>query len=56
MVTADPTLVREAHAGGRQIIVWSVEAASSVRPLLDARVDGIITSRPDVVRAMLEGR
>ena len=25
-------------------------------PLLDARVDGIITSRPDVVRAMLEGR
>ena len=23
---------------------------------LDARVDGIITSRPDVVRAMLEGR
>jgi len=56
MVTGDPTLVRDAHASGRQVVVWSVEGTSAVRPLLDARVDGIITSRPDVVRAMLEGR
>jgi glycerophosphoryl diester phosphodiesterase len=54
-VTADPSLVRNAHASGRQVVVWSVEGASAVRPLLDARVDGIITSRPDVVRAMLDG-
>jgi glycerophosphoryl diester phosphodiesterase len=56
LVTADPTLVRDAHANGRQVVVWSVEGASAVRPLLEARVDGIITSRPDVVRALLEGR
>lgn len=56
LVAADPTLVRDAHASGRQVVVWSVEGAAAVRPLLDARVDGIITSRPDVVRAMLEGR
>ena len=54
MVSSDPTLVRDAHASGRQVVVWSVEGPSAVRPLLDARVDGIITSRPDVVRAMLE--
>jgi glycerophosphoryl diester phosphodiesterase len=53
-VTADPSLVRDAHASGRQVVVWSVEGAAAVRPLLDARVDGIITSRPDVVRAMLD--
>ena len=56
LVTIDPSVVRDAHASGRQVVVWSVEGAAAVRPLLDARVDGIITSRPDVVRALLEGR
>jgi glycerophosphoryl diester phosphodiesterase len=56
MVASDPTLVRDAHASGRQVVVWSVDSQSPVRSLLEARVDGIITSRPDVVRAMLEGR
>ena len=55
LVTLDPSLVRDAHASGRQVVVWSVEGRAAVRPLLDARVDGIITRRPDVVRAMLEG-
>lgn len=56
LVNLDPSIVRDAHASGRQVVVWSVEGAAAVRPLLEARVDGIITSRPDVVRAMLEGR
>ena len=55
LVTADPTIVRDAHANGREVVVWSVDTAATVRPLLDARVDGIITSRPDIVRALLEG-
>ena len=55
LVTIDPSVVRDAHASGRQVVVWSVEGAAAVRPLLDARVDGIITSRPDVVRALLDG-
>jgi glycerophosphoryl diester phosphodiesterase len=56
MVDSDPTLVRDAHAQGRQVVVWSVDTPSPIRELLDARVDGIITSRPDVVRAILDGR
>ncbi len=56
MVTADPAIVRDAHANGRQVVVWSVDTAATVRPLMNARVDGIITSRPDIVRALLEGR
>jgi glycerophosphoryl diester phosphodiesterase len=54
MVATDPSIVRDAHANGRQVVVWSVDSVADVRPLLDARVDGIITSRPDIVRALLE--
>lgn len=56
MVSADPAIVRDAHANGWQVVVWSVDSAAEIRPLLEARVDGIITSRPDIVRALLEGR
>lgn len=56
LVAGDPSLVREAHANGRQVVVWAIDGASAVRPMLEARVDGIITSRPDLVRAMLDGR
>ena len=55
-VAGDPFVVRDAHANGRQVVVWSVDGPSPVRMLLDARVDGIITSRPDMIRAILEGR
>jgi glycerophosphoryl diester phosphodiesterase len=56
LVGDDPNLVRDAHAQGRQVVVWSVDTPAPIRSLLDARVDGIITSRPDVVRAILDGR
>jgi glycerophosphoryl diester phosphodiesterase len=56
MVAADQSLVRDAHAAGRQIIVWTVDTPSSINQMLDDRVDGIITGRPDVARAILEGR
>jgi glycerophosphoryl diester phosphodiesterase len=56
MVAADRGLVRDAHAAGRQIVVWTVDGRSGIQQMLDARVDGIITGRPDVVRAMLDAR
>jgi glycerophosphoryl diester phosphodiesterase len=56
MVGSDPNLVRDAHAQSRLVVVWSVDTPAPIRSLLDARVDGIITSRPDVVRAILDGR
>ena len=49
----DPTLVRDAHASGHQVVVWSIDSAAAVPLLAAARVDGIITDRPDVVRAAL---
>jgi glycerophosphoryl diester phosphodiesterase len=56
LLSNEPNLVRDIHASGRQVVVWSVDTVSAVRPLVDARVDGIITSRPDMVRAALAAR
>ena len=56
LLANEPNLVRDIHASGRQVVVWSVDNASAVRPLVDAKVDGIITSRPDMVRAALVAR
>jgi glycerophosphoryl diester phosphodiesterase len=56
LLSNEPNLVRDIHAGGRQVVVWSVENAAAVRALAEAKVDGIITSRPDTVRAALAGQ
>jgi glycerophosphoryl diester phosphodiesterase len=52
---AERTLVRDAHAAGRQVVVWTLDTPGQVREAIAARVDGIITNRPDVVRALLDG-
>ena len=56
IVASERTLVRDAHAAGRQVVVWTVDTPGQVRQAIDARVDGIITNRPDVVRAILDER
>jgi glycerophosphoryl diester phosphodiesterase len=56
LVAADRSLVRDAHAAGRQVVVWTVDNRNGMRQMLDARVDGIITARPDVVRSLLEAQ
>ena len=56
IVASERTLVRDAHAAGRQVVVWTVDNPGQVRQAIDARVDGIITNRPDVVRAILDER
>lgn len=56
LVAGERDLVREAHLAGRQVVVWTVDTPESIRQMIDARVDGIITNRPDVVRHLLEER
>jgi len=48
--------VAAAHRSGRQVHVWTVDDPGQIGALLDAGVDGIITDRPDVLRAVLVGR
>lgn len=56
LIASDRELVREAHGAGRQVIAWSVDSPGAAKQMIEARVDGIITNRPDVIRELLEAR
>lgn len=51
-----PGLIRRAHSGGKQVHVWTIDDPDTMRRLLDAGVDGIITDRTDLLRDVLEER
>ena len=49
-------VIGRAHELGIRVVVWTVDDAATMRSLLDAGVDGIITDRPDVLREVLVSR
>ncbi|MFC9351889.1 glycerophosphodiester phosphodiesterase family protein [Arthrobacter sp. NPDC057013] len=53
-VTAD--MVNRAHAKGMQVIPWTVDDQPTMRALMDARVDGMITDYPDRLRDVMAER
>ncbi len=48
-----PALVAEAHEAGLRVLPYTVDAADSMRRLVEFGVDGMITNRPDVLRSVL---
>jgi glycerophosphoryl diester phosphodiesterase len=52
----DQAKVDEAHALGESVVVWTVNKPEDIEKMLGMKVDGIISDRPDLVRAVMERR
>jgi glycerophosphoryl diester phosphodiesterase len=52
----DAAKLKEAHDLGLRVVVWTVNAPADIARMLDLGVDGIISDRPDLVRAELARR
>lgn len=50
----DESKVREAHALGIQVVVWTVNEPAEMKRMVQMGVDGLITDRPDVFHAELK--
>ncbi len=48
-----PGLVRRAHRHGLQVHVWTINEPAEMNRLLDLGVDGIVTDRADLLKAVL---
>jgi glycerophosphoryl diester phosphodiesterase len=56
VTVVDTDVVRVAHAGGREVHVWTVDDPGAMAGLLDLGADGILTDRPDLLRDLLVAR
>jgi len=52
----DAAKVAEAHALGISVLAWTVNEPGLIARILDLGVDGIVTDRPDRVRAEMQRR
>jgi glycerophosphoryl diester phosphodiesterase len=52
----DAELAKIAAQHGKWINVWTVDAESDMRRCLEAGVGGVMTDRPDVLRAVLDSK
>ena len=51
-----PEMVADAHKVGLEVIPWTVDDPATMRYLMDLGIDGLITDRPDRLRAVMEER
>jgi glycerophosphoryl diester phosphodiesterase len=56
LTVVDAALIRTAHAGGREVHVWTVNDPAEMAALLDLGADGLLSDRPDLLRALLQER
>lgn len=52
----DAAKVKEAHALGLAVLAWTVNDPARIAQVMDMGVDGIVSDRPDLVRAEMQRR
>jgi glycerophosphoryl diester phosphodiesterase len=52
VILVTPKLIAAAHRAGKQVHVWTVDAATEMDRLIDLGVDGIFTDRIDILKAV----
>jgi glycerophosphoryl diester phosphodiesterase len=52
----DAAAIDESHRLGLKVVVWTVNRAEDMSRLIDLGVDGIISDRPDVLRAVASSK
>ncbi|MEJ7928945.1 glycerophosphodiester phosphodiesterase [Ramlibacter sp. AN1015] len=52
----DASTVAQAHALGLRVLAWTVNVVERMAMLMDMGVDGIVTDRPDLLRALMAQR
>lgn len=53
---ATPQLINRAHRRGFHVHMWTIDDPDEIRRLLDLGVDGIMTDRPETLKAVLTER
>jgi len=52
----DEAVLKEAHALGLRVVVWTVNEPEAIGKMLALGVDGIISDRPDIVMRLARDR
>ena len=52
----DAAKVKEAHALGLTVLAWTVNEPAQIARAMELGVDGIVSDRPDLVRAEMQRR
>ena len=52
----DAARVREAHSLGLKVLVWTVNDEPTMERMIDMKIDGLITDRPDIAVTVLKRR
>jgi glycerophosphoryl diester phosphodiesterase len=48
--------VHSVHESDMKAVTWTVDDTAGMQSMIDARVDGIMTARPDVLRTVIDGQ
>ena len=51
-----PALLEEAHRLGIKVFVWTPDSRADILRLIEMKVDGITTNRPDILKSVLQGQ